>query len=270
MYKTCAVIVSMLLCSCSGTHIKKHETHNVSPFSKLLAKEYKDFASTLFKDGMWLDSKRFHNKSNESALGAEVLPEDVEKWKEPASEVNNLMWASYRLSDFSTDYVKENHPDKLAHSQMLFDCWVERAAKKMKPEKIEECRMDFVLEMSSLENELMPIASKLGADKYSGVVYFRLNDSEVDAEGMQAIDSAIGAINNSANYVIKISGYTDGSGANNYNTNLAAARASKVVKHLTDRGVDKKNIEQASYNNEKRDAYNKLNRRVEIDVSAGQ
>lgn len=141
----------------STNNIKKDQEDNVSAFNKILAKEYKDFADTVFKDGMWLDFMHFKNKSRKAALGKDVVPEDIEKWKSPESEMNNLIWARARLNDFMIDSVKVSYPDKLAHSQILFDCWVERAARKMQPEKIEECRMDFVLEMASLENDLIPV-----------------------------------------------------------------------------------------------------------------
>ena len=161
MHKIHIIVLSIFITAClninSANNIKKHYVDSISSFNKMLAKEYKDFADTAFKDGMWLDYIHFKNKSRNAALGKDVSPEDIAKWKSPESEINNLIWARGRLNDFTIDSVKATYPYQLAHSQMLFDCWVERAARKMQPEKIEECRMDFVLEMASLENHLIPV-----------------------------------------------------------------------------------------------------------------
>jgi len=150
-----------MLASCASvnkTQISTTQNHAaVSDFNKALETEYKNFAKLSLGDYMFLDYLHFKEKSARAQSGEEVAPEDLRKWKLPEEELRNLIWARGRLGSFMVNSAKEKYPNQLAHAQMLYDCWGTRAAKGMKPAKIEECRMDFILEMGSLENTLMPL-----------------------------------------------------------------------------------------------------------------
>ena len=73
-------------------------------------------------------------------------------------------------------------------------------------------------------------------------------------------------------YKLKINGYTDSAGDDSYNMQLSKQRAKRVSKHLMDRGIDEKSIEQSAYGKTSAavatldGAYQKRNRRVEIEI----
>jgi hypothetical protein len=146
-------IITIIIC-CSS----KNQTHNVnrnakiSNFSKALQIEYKNSAQMALHDYIFLDYLYFNRKAERAAAGEEVAPDTAAK-----AGIPDLVWARGRLESFMVDSVKEKYPYLLAHSQMLYDCWLARASKNRKPAKTEECRMDFVIEMAVLENILMPV-----------------------------------------------------------------------------------------------------------------
>jgi hypothetical protein len=161
MFKIYSVIFILFLTSCVGNNSVKnpnqHTKSVVSAFNKSLATEYEDLAFTSFRNWDLADYIHFKLKAKKAVKGEEVLPEDITKWKISPSEIGSLNWASGRLENIMVDSVKVNYPDKLAHTQALFDCWVERASSWINKDKMEECRMDFVLETAYLENLLMPV-----------------------------------------------------------------------------------------------------------------
>ena len=145
----------LVLASCANVNdIKNLDQATVSSFNKALAIGYKDFA----KKSSWRDSSYFKLKSKNAAKGQEVLPEDVSKWKNiPEVEVDNLRWARIKLDNVLIDSVRADYPVQLANIQKLYDCWLEMESRGVRKEKIEECRMEFILEIGVLESILMPI-----------------------------------------------------------------------------------------------------------------
>lgn len=64
-------------------------------------------------------------------------------------------------------------------------------------------------------------------------VLFGLNRANLTDEGKQALDTAVGQISNTKNYVLEIQGFTDSTGSVQHNLELSRKRADAVVRYLT-------------------------------------
>ncbi len=274
-----SAILVLLITSCANVNGPKKISKpaaeaNVTPFNKALAIEYSDFADIAFKDGNWMDSRKFKLKSENAAKGQEVLPEDIKNWKIAQEEVDNLHWASGRLDSVMIDSVKEAYPTKLAHLQRLFDCWVQRAARGAKKNKIEECRVDFVLETATLENILMPVLEVQAEAEDKSVIYFGVSSYDVNPDGVHVVNDTIEALSGMHDYSLEINGYADNSGDYDSNMKLSRKRTQAVADHFIINGIDKNVIEQNAYgevvSTDSSSETKKNNRRVEINIESAK
>ncbi|MBV8068941.1 MAG: OmpA family protein [Acidobacteriaceae bacterium] len=115
-------------------------------------------------------------------------------------------------------------------------------------------------------------------EKYSDVVYFRVNSSTLSAQDRQKLDNLAQQTKDEKGYSVMIIGYTDKTGSAAYNQHLSEARANAVIRYLQ----EKDNIpvyriirpagmgatHEVADNNTS--AGRKMNRRVEIKVMVNQ
>lgn len=127
-----------------------------SDYNIILSNEYNNFARLFLMQGEFIDYWHFKQKAKLALTSDNVVVEAIAIDKADQSEVNNLIWATERFQNFNDDTVKKLYPKELARSQILFDCWASRVARNFSVNRIEECRLDFVLEMAALEVKLMP------------------------------------------------------------------------------------------------------------------
>ena len=104
-------------------------------------------------------------------------------------------------------------------------------------------------------------------------VYFESNKSTFTVQEKGKIDKLINILNENGNYNVKVNGYADSLGADNYNLNLSKNRVSSVVKSIVSGTIKKNRIEQQKGFGEANPAATNdtpegraLNRRVEFEV----
>ena len=115
-------------------------------------------------------------------------------------------------------------------------------------------------------------------EKYSQVVYFRLNSSALIAEDKQTLDNLAQQAKGEKGYSVQVAGYADKTGNAAYNQHLSQARADTVIHYLAQQGDIPINriltpagmgtTHEAADNNTS--AGRKLNRRVEVKVLVNQ
>lgn len=104
-------------------------------------------------------------------------------------------------------------------------------------------------------------------------VYFDSNKSDFSATEKIKIDKLVNLLNENSNYNVKVIGYSDSKGADNYNLNLSKNRANTVVKSIIAGKVQKKRITQKGSGEANPAATNDteegkaLNRRVEFELT---
>lgn len=130
----------------------------------------------------------------------------------------------------------------------------------------------------SKENKGCPVkektAEELEAEKMKiDPVYFDSNKSEFSASEKMKIDKLVHLLKENSNYNVKVNGYADSKGADNYNLNLSKSRANTVVKSIVSDKIQKKRIAQKGFGEANPAATNDteegraLNRRVEFELT---
>jgi OmpA-OmpF porin, OOP family len=115
-------------------------------------------------------------------------------------------------------------------------------------------------------------------EKYSQVVYFRLNSSTLTPEDKQKLDNLAQQAKGEKGYSVQVAGYADKTGNAAYNQHLSQARADAVINYLAQQGDIPINriLTPAGMGTTHEAADNctsagrKLNRRVEVKVLVNQ
>jgi len=104
-------------------------------------------------------------------------------------------------------------------------------------------------------------------------VYFDSNKSVFTAQEKVKIDNLVNLLKENGNYNVKVNGYADALGADNYNLNLSKSRVNSVVKSIVSGKIKKERIESQKGLGEANPAATNdtpegraLNRRVEFEV----
>lgn len=278
-----AVMLLTSACATSLEQLKRVDLSSES-FANVLAREYLAFSDSEADQYDWIDSSYFARKGLRAANGEEVLPEMIEKWRIPAEEQSNLIWARERLVRLLTPEMKAKYPSQLGHIQYLYDCWMEQQEENWQVDDINACRLNFLMEINKLESDMTngygqipePVDTTttqiVEPYRENHIVYFGLGSSKVDTDGKKAIDSAMDTIGKMKTYNIKIDGYTDRSGSEASNDKLSEKRADSVSNEFIKEGADKSAIIKHSYGErnlakETADGVKeRLNRRVQIEI----
>ncbi len=115
-------------------------------------------------------------------------------------------------------------------------------------------------------------------EKYSEVVYFRLNSAKLSPEDKQKLDNLAQEAKNEKGYAVEVAGFADKTGSASLNQRLSEERANAVIQYLEQQGdipihriltpAGMGTTHEAADN--KTSAGRKLNRRVEVKVLVNQ
>jgi outer membrane protein OmpA-like peptidoglycan-associated protein len=287
--KKLSVILLMASLTVGCTNVDKLKKLHIDPskgFNQALASNYRDLAESEAKLSHWSESRFFGDKSIKAYNDETVLPEDPVKWKLPAKESSTLKWAYERLSSVISHDAKKEYPQKTAKVQSLYDCWLKQQSENRKMDKdANSCRMDFLMELAELENQLTPnglvavTVEKLDAPAsgpvvYKDVIYFASGSTKLKNEAQRVIDDVFNKSKELKGFLIKVSGYTDTVGNESYNLALSKARAKAVADSFVKKGISAESIETDAFGESKLALETKdstaeaKNRRVEVDLNA--
>lgn len=115
-------------------------------------------------------------------------------------------------------------------------------------------------------------------EKYSEVVYFRIDSASLTPEDQQKLDNLVQEAKNEKGYAVEVAGYADKTGHATYNQQLSERRANAVIHYLEEQGdipihriltpAGMGTTHEAADNSTS--AGRKLNRRVEVKVLVNQ
>jgi OOP family OmpA-OmpF porin len=115
-------------------------------------------------------------------------------------------------------------------------------------------------------------------EKYSEIVYFKLNSSTLTPSEKQKLDNLAQQAKNEKGYSVQVAGYADKTGSAAYNQQLSESRANAVIRYLEEQGdipihriltpAGLGTTHEAADNSTP--AGRKLNRRVEVKVLVNQ
>lgn len=127
------------------------------------------------------------------------------------------------------------------------------------------------------ENNGCPVVEKTAEEREAermkvDPVYFDSNKSVVPASEKVKIDKLVNLLKENSNYDVKVNGYADSKGADEYNLNLSKQRSATVVKSIISGKINKARITQKGLGETNPASTNEteegraLNRRVEFEL----
>ena len=178
-------------------------------------------------------------KAEAASQGRLFEPEHMFMREIPEEYVAEMSDARARLMSFMRRGAREIAPDPAARAQVAFDCWMEEQEENTQPDDIEACKSDFYAALAELE-AAMPIVEAeppAPAAPPEFIVFFGFDRSNVGDAGQRTLDRAVAAAEQFGLDGFSVTGYTDSSGSEEYNTNLSIRRAEAVRDALVARGV---------------------------------
>ncbi len=210
-------------------------------FTNVVAKAYYDMSSTRADAKDYVDSDFYARKSLAASNGQTVLPEDNKRWAIPgqgdAQTRTQMDQQRTRLISALDNGGRERFPDLAAHSQVTYDCWVERTEMNYRAEWHGQCYREFMTHLADLEVALRPQFQ----------VYFDYNSSKLNAAAQKVVSDAAAGLPAEGTWHFELIGHADKSGTNPYNMKLSQRRAQAVRTALENAGVPSSRIQVISH-----------------------
>lgn len=271
---TCLFAV-ILLSACAISDKDLRESSSISdPYLATLHQEYLALARQQKRAGDYKDSTHFAKKASNAAKEIYVKY-DSPKSRDLNETDNPAIWAAYAWLKNRPAHVRSAFPKDTARAQVAFDCWIEQREEQRKKAGETSCEKKWNALVEQLECptgcdsvDLYPT----GRPVKSYDVTFELNDTSLDQEAQDTIRKALGEVIPLSEAVFFLTGYTDRTGASEYNLKLAQKRTQQVSQALKKSGVKEKQImthskgESGQFITTDDDVKLKANRRVKIDV----
>ena len=282
------VAICFFFTACTSvSNLSEHVPANPATFEQHLAKGYADLARKEKAQADWMDAEYFADKGLNALEGKPVPPESLSRWPIQSHDGRQqLAWGRSRLDSLIDEDMKRDYPAQLAQAQVLYDCWVEREASNGEQVDLNRCRLDFLMAVSALENQLylkkatpaqpadIPRTVKVEKVDEHYTIYFAFARASLDTKAFQIVEDVMQSLGKMDDFVLELSGHTDTAGPKEFNKKLSRARAHAVAEAFVQRGVNKDKIYQRYYGEEELavktpdDTPNRKNRRVVIDLSS--
>jgi OOP family OmpA-OmpF porin len=223
----------------------------------------------------------YDNKAHQASAGNAVAPTMMRERQLPAANVKELTDARADLMRMLDAGGATKTPGQASLAQTQFDCWIEEQAENLQPKKIAACRDGFntaLVQASSVvfadTGKPAPMAKMATPGDpaiYTYTVYFAHNSVKLSDASKAMNKDVEDLIRSTGAKTVLVSGYTDTSGSQEYNRDLAQRRAMVVSHALETLGV-KPIIDTESFGENRlavetgNDIRNQENRRVVIRV----
>jgi len=267
---TFALIFFSLFLTACGTGWSLDSLKNMkpagTPFQNALAREYQDLAQSEADTYDWQNSSYFAKKGLSAAYGNDIQPENPERWDVPDETKLTLEEARTRLVNMLNDKNKRVSPERMAHAQMMYDCWVEEQEKNVVKSHIEACREEFFATVDSLHGDIRGFKYK------AAIVFFDFNKAKLTKKALQEIKNFALKYADKPRIYIFSGGHADKVGSLDYNLKLSEKRAIAVKNELIRLGINEDRIKIHAFGksaplvNTPDGAREPKNRRVEIMV----
>ena len=253
--RVCAVLGVLILAACTGADssstvdaLNKAQAVG-SPFTKILAGQYRDFTNMLHDNSDYADAIHFARKGLAASSGVIVMPEMLDDWDLSDQNLVEMTKARADLVDALENGGRELVFDKAAIAQTRFDCWCEEQEENWN--KNVPCKSQFYAALKALQDALAikpeevpaPIAEApkgepVPVQQAMFIVFFEWDKYNISAGANDVLDAVAQEIKNRQDVKgIMLVGHTDSSGSEKYNDRLSMRRANAVKKGLVARGI---------------------------------
>ena len=229
-------LIFLVALSGCANHVKQLRDLNpaANDFPSSLASEYQDYASSEYEQGRLFSAEHFAGKGLKALKGEQVEPEQVDG-SLPEADRNVLSESRTQLVKFRNEDMERVSPQKLAHAQLLFDCWQNELRKRLNQAKA-PCAEEFHSTMA----ELQEVSDAIVFDKEaSHSVLFSRKSTNLDKQGMAVIKSVAERVAGLPHYRVMLLAYT---GRAAHQRHMTEERIAKVRRALVKAGVSEKHI----------------------------
>lgn len=250
----------------------------------LLSNEYLAYSTAEAEQYDWYDSEYFAKKGLRAASGINVQPENILDWDVPSKDYEKISRERRRLVALVNGPARDDFPSKVAHTQVLFDCWLEQVDEQFLVDKESVCASQFEREIADVESQILlaqpPVPTNndnmnetLKTVESNHSIFFGFDLAKLSMRGEAVISEVANLVKEMSGYSIDIEGYTDTAGPSDYNLNLSQTRADNVANTLISKGVNSSLINAKGYGESNllvptADGVSEhKNRRVEIKVN---
>lgn len=263
-----SAILAISLTSC--TSISKLDRMSISgnDFNSSLAQNYRSLANYEANQDDWVSAYRYANKGLAAKKGKKVLPTEVSKCMHPTNK-SELVEGRAQLMSFLTESNKMSMPKRAADAQAYFDCWVEESNEGWQIDRINLCKNGFVTSL----NQQVQHSKNMTVEIPEDAIYFELNSTKLGNDEQKVISNIADNIKTQNNVkLVKVKGYADTTGSNQYNYKISKQRAEVVKGALVKQGVHNNLLKTEAFGQSHLavptadNTAEKRNRRVEVDI----
>lgn len=203
-------------------------------FTKALHNEYLWLADAEYAGGDLSDALYYGEKARNAGNGVEVAPEDPYANATPLDVGGNPVTAGDRLQAALAGGGKTAAPEAMARAQVAYDCMIREWCEVH--DAIAGCRDRFEKAMAEVEAALNPTAMvEPPARDY--LIFFDWDKSSVRSDAAAVLDQVVAAMRSLKANRLNLIGFTDTSGAANYNQSLSLRRANSAKAYLERQGI---------------------------------
>jgi OmpA-OmpF porin, OOP family len=253
--RVCAMLAVLFISACSGADssstveaLNKAQAVG-SPFTKVLAEEYRGYTNTLQGTSDYADAVHFARKGLAAASGVIVMPEMLDDWDLSEPNLVEMTKARADLVDALENGGRELASDKAGVAQARFDCWCEQQEENWANDV--PCKSQFYAALKALQDVLnvkpeefpapvaeAPKGEPVPVQQAMFIVFFDWDKYNISAGANDVLDAVAQEIKSRQDVRgITLIGHTDSSGTEKYNQRLSLKRANAVKEGLISRGV---------------------------------
>ncbi len=241
-------------------------------------------------DGDSTDEWHFWYKAKDAKGGYLVLPEDPSRRNLAAADAVFARTAYRRLLRAYRSGMPGTRTEELADAQASYDCWLNDTEEGANPARADACRADMEAAMAIIDPKIWPagpiypkpVAAPAPADSPEApavaslplrhLLFFRNNSAELSRESLAVLDAAARDAAAFPLADIRVDGFTDRTGDDDYNRNLSQRRTAAVSRALRARGINTLRVDEVAIGETalavptSNNVAEPRNRRVEIEI----
>lgn len=259
-------------------------------FLHYLAQGYRDLAQQENYEHHFNEELIFAQKSDRAKAGESVQPHAVHQRHLPPWSISELQQAYDLLIKNRSSGITRQYPYLVAHSQVMFDCWLEEQEENINEHDINICRQAFYDANNQLQAQLktarIPMQHSMphtdsdkchcDHDKMAKspqkqfIIYFELDSAQLTEASIAIFNQIREESERLKPRRIVVQGHTDRSGKQSYNTQLSEQRVKATISGLLIAGLSKEKVQAGHFGEDRprvATADGKVlaeNRRVEI------
>jgi OmpA-OmpF porin, OOP family len=180
------------------------------------------------------DADYFAGKGLAASAGQEVLPEEVGNRALPPDMVDEFSQERAELVAVIFSGGREFQPERSAHCQAMYDCWIVQQEEDGGVPRLDECRDGFRQCMTQLAARPAPVT---GAGR-EFVVLFGPASANLDQSAQSVVGEVLALVGTDVRVAITVVGHTDSIGPADANQRLSLRRAEAVRDALVAGGID--------------------------------